>query len=561
VEQALDAIEVIDSQHRIVFVNPAWERLTGWAEAEAIGQTPNELLGSGHHSPEQLGAIQARLDSGEPWTGRLVSQARDGRQLIQEVHVAPLAGGDGAVEHFVAIRRDISDRLRVEEELAHNATHDPLTGLANRVLFVDRVQHVIDRGQRAPAPLFALMFVDLDRFKLVNDSLGHSAGDELLRELARRLQGCVRPADTVARLGGDEFAILLEDLARVGDVYRLARRVLAVFEQPFAVQGHELYSAGSIGIAMSSTGYREAAGLLRDADVAMYRAKAQGGGRFEVFDRAMRYKARARLMTESALPPALQRQEFVLHYQPVFGADGQTPSGVEALVRWQRPGVGLVGPEFFIGVAEETGLIIPLGHAILEEACRQMADWGRQVPGLVGGQVAVNLSARQFVQPDLVEQIQATLERTGLAPGQLRLEVTESVVMQDSERAQRALQRLSDLGIHLSIDDFGTGFSSLGRLHQFPLHTLKIDRSFISGLDGPGTAKESEAIVKTVMTLADSLGLDVVAEGIETSEQLKRLQVLGGPQIQGYLLGRPMPPEALVEHLQKMADERAQAAS
>jgi diguanylate cyclase (GGDEF)-like protein/PAS domain S-box-containing protein len=445
--------------------------------------------------------------------------------------------------------QDITDRKRAEERLLHEAFHDVLTGLPNRALFMDHLKLSVERGKRREDRLFAVLFLDLDRFKIINDSLGHMVGDQLLVGIARRLEICLRPGDTVARLGGDEFTILLEDLANVPEVIDVAERLQKALALPFNLNGHEVFTTVSIGIALSSTGYDRPEEVLRDADTAMYRAKVLGKARHEVFDKTMHAYAMNLLQMESDLRRAIERKEFILHYQPIVALETGTIIGFEALIRWQHPERGFVSPDEFISIAEETGLIIPIGQWVLEQACRQIRIWQEQFPQYPPLQISVNLSSKQFINSKLIEQIHQVMQETRVDPCSLKLEMTESMVMENFDMAIEMLQQLRQLGIELSIDDFGTGYSSLSYLHRFPISTLKIDRSFVSSMNDHN---ENAEIVRTILMLARSLKMNVVAEGVETEEQLAQLALLECEYGQGYYFSKPLDPEAasklLTEH-------------
>ena len=409
-----------------------------------------------------------------------------------------------------------------DTRLVRNAFSDALTRLANRALLLDRLGSALKRRIRHPDYLFAVLFLDLDRFKLVNDSLGHNIGDELLRAVARRLEKCLRPQDTVARLGGDEFTMFLEDIKDETDATRVAERVHKELRNPFQVDGHEVFTTSSIGIALSSTGYVQPEDLLRDADTAMYRAKALGRACYSMFDTTMHERAVALLQLDHDLRRALERKEFRLHYQPIVRLETAEPIGFEALLRWEHPGRGLVSPAEFIPLAEETRLIVPIGHWVLEEACRQARAWEAQFGSDLP--VSVNLSGRQFSQPDLVGQITQILQQFSLEGRSLKLEITESLIMENIESVITMLRQLKALGIQSSMDDFGTGYSSLSYLHRLPIDVLKIDRSFVSGTH---SGVEKPEVVRTVLTLAFDLGIDTIAEGVETAEQMAQLRALG----------------------------------
>jgi diguanylate cyclase (GGDEF)-like protein len=433
--------------------------------------------------------------------------------------------------------QDITDRKRAEERLLHEAFHDMLTGLPNRALFMDHLKLSVERGKRREDRLFAVLFLDLDRFKVINDSLGHMVGDQLLVGSARRLEICLRPGDTVARLGGDEFTVLLEDLMNVTEAIDVADRLQKALALPFNLNGHEVFATVSIGIALSSTGYDRPEEVLRDADTAMYRAKMLGKARHEVFDKTMHARAMNLLQMETDLRRAIERNEFILHYQPIVALETGAISGFEALIRWQHPERGFVSPEEFIPIAEETGLIIPVGQWVLRQACRQIHEWQVQFPQYPPLQVSVNLSSKQFITSNLSEQVRQILKETGVEPHSLKLEITESMVMENFETAIEMLNQLRTLGIELSIDDFGTGYSSLSYLHRFPISTLKIDRSFVSRMSDNN---ENAEIVRTIVMLARSLKMDVVAEGVETQDQLAQLAMLECEYGQGYYFAKPL---------------------
>lgn len=445
----------------------------------------------------------------------------------------------------------VIERKRAEDQLVHDASHDPLTGLPNRALFRDRLNQAFSRNKRAGNASFAVLFIDLDRFKLVNDSLGHRAGDTLIIQVAARLRAALRCEDpvarampksaglenTLARLGGDEFTVLLTDILDPIDAIRIADRIQETLRLPFTIENQQIHITASIGISTSATDYDLADEVLRDADLAMYRAKSLGKARSELYDETMHLSATTRLRIENDLRHALQNNEFVLHYQPIVSLGDQTMTGFEALVRWQRPGHGLVYPNDFINIAEETGLIVALGTWVLREACRTAKQWQQEFPQDQPLTISVNLSARQFAEPDLVEQVRHVLEDVDIDPGTVRLEVTESVTMGNAERAIRVLSQLKELGIRLSLDDFGTGYSSLSYLQRFPLDVLKIDRSFVSAMC---RSSESLQIIKTIVSLARNLGMLVVAEGAETEAEVVQLRALGCDFSQGYFFSKPI---------------------
>ena len=460
----------------------------------------------------------------------------------------------GTAVRMAGSQSDITQQKRVEEQLLHDTLHDGLTGLPNRALLMNRLEHVILASKRKGRPPFAVLFLDLDRFKVINDSLGHHVGDGLLIGIARRVQDCLRPADTMARLGGDEFAILLPEIIAPDDASTVADRVQAVLEAPFEVDGHEIFASTSIGIATGDEDARGAMEFLRDADTAMYHAKAGGRSQHVVFNGEMHAAATRRHQMENDLRNAISRRQLELHYQPVLRVPNRELVGFEALVRWNHPVMGRVSPMDFIPIAEETGLILPIGEWVLNEACRQLRRWRRSAPHLANLTMAVNLSGKQLQQPGLAELVKRSLLHARLMPEALILEITESVIMEQVGTVTETLHALGELGIELHIDDFGTGYSSLAYLTRFPVHALKIDRSFVMRLcENQDSTQHNARVARAITTLAHDLGMKVVAEGVERDAQLKRLQLMGVDHAQGYLFAKPMP--ALdVERLLERAD-------
>lgn len=462
------------------------------------------------------------------------AEAERQRAEQAELHVAELS-------RHIAEQERISRTLEeTKEHFRHAAFHDALTDLPNRALLTEHIKLAIERPRNGSESMFAVLFLDLDRFKNVNDSLGHIAGDQLLIATARSLEMCMRPTDTVARLSGDEFGILLDGLENQAHAIAVAERIQQALARPFNLLGHEVYITASIGITLNNGNYTDAENVLRDADTAMYRAKESGKARFELFDSTMHSHAVALLKLENDLRRAIERNEFEVYYQPIVLLETNELYGFEALVRWNHPERGLVSPDTFIPVAEETGLIVDIGQQVLYRSCRQMREWQLSSPGKPLT-ISVNLSAKQFAQPDLIGQVKKTLGETGLEAKYLKLEITESVVMKNAEIATEMLMQLCALGVNLSIDDFGTGYSSLSYLHRFPVTTLKIDRSFIGRM---GQGGENSEIVRTINTLAQNLGMEVVAEGVETVDQLIQLKLMKCTLGQGYLFSRPLDAEA-----------------
>ncbi|WP_392530873.1 EAL domain-containing protein [Nostoc sp. C117] len=433
---------------------------------------------------------------------------------------------------------EITERKRIELQLLHLAFHDALTGLPNRAAFINRLRHAIDYSKRHSDYLFAVLFLDLDRFKAINDSLGHLKGDQFLLAVASKLEVCVRSIDTAARLGGDEFTILIEGIQDVSDAIKVAERIQSELTLPFDLDGQEIFTTASIGIALSSTvAYEHPEDMLRDADTAMYRAKILGRARYELFNSDMYADALAKLQLEMDLRRAIERHEFRIYYQPIVSLTSGSILGFEALLRWQHPDRGLLNPVDFISLAEETGLIFAIGNWALYEACRQMQAWRKSHRSNLLEKISVNLSLKQFSQPDLIEQIEKILDSTGLNANNLVLEITESVIVENGDRATATLLQLQKMGIELSIDDFGTGYSSLSRLYNFPISVLKIDRSFVSSM--VGSSKNLE-IIEIIVALAHKLGVDVLAEGVETKEQLAILRKLNCEYAQGHFFSVPL---------------------
>ncbi|HYE75585.1 MAG TPA: EAL domain-containing protein [Blastocatellia bacterium] len=521
-----------------VYYSPRWKSLLGCAEND-IGDSPDEWFDRAH--PEDIELLRVEIEANLiGWTAQLQNEHRiqhsDGTYRWVLVRAMIAFDANSERERMIGLFTDITERKEAEQYMLEHAFHDPLTKLPNRALFIDRLERSLSRLRRCPDYLFAVLFIDLDRFKVINDSLGHQIGDELLVGIARRLENCLRPGDMVARLGGDEFAVILDQLHQESDAAATAERLQEKLSAPFIIQDREIFASASIGIALSQIPYERAEDFLRGADTAMDRAKTRGRGSFEVFDTEMHTRVAAQLQLETDLRRAITRKEFRLCYQPIINLNSRQVVGFEVLLRWPHPEQGLIPPTRFIPIAEETGLILPISQWVLREACQQMRQWQIQIPSQQSLTISVNLSGKQFSQPDLIDYIKQVLAETGLDASCLKLEITETALIDNPEAAIVMLSQLKDLGIHISLDDFGTGYSSLSYLHRFPIDTIKVDRSFISRINRP---KDSE-IVRTIVALAENLGLDVVAEGVETDEQADQLVEMHCKYGQGYLFSKPV---------------------
>ena len=445
---------------------------------------------------------------------------------------------------------DITERKLVEEKLAHDALHDSLTGLPNRKRLMSRITRSLERLRKSPDHPFAVYFIDLDRFKIINDTLGHQAGDDLLLKITEKLELVVRPSDMVARLGGDEFVIVIEEVSNEEQLVSIAERILKGLSEPMMIAGQKVYTGASIGIVSGAPEYERADDLLRDADLAMYRAKAKGKSRYEIFDAKIHSGTLTLLQLEIDLRRAIENREFVLNYQPVFALNSEEIVGFEALIRWHHPIRGVVPPNDFIPIAEETGLILPIGRWVLREGCQQLSRWQEQFPETASFIMNINLSARELDQKDLISQVKKVLKETKLSPKCLKLEITESVIMKNAEQAIKTVKELREMGVRVSIDDFGTGYSSLSYLHRLPIDTLKVDRSFINRIGG---GDEHSEIIQTIIKLASNLGMDVIAEGVESEEQLNFLKNMNCEFGQGYYYSKPLDSSAASELVEKFS--------
>ena len=545
IESSVSAICITDnlaSDKPIVYVNPAFERITGYSSQEVLGRNPRLLQGTDLAQPELI-AVRAALHDQRPCHVVLRNYRKDGSMYWNELNIAPVRNDAGMVTHYIGVHTDISDAKTHQDELARQANHDSLTGLPNRNLLWDRIDRACARTQRY-GDFAAVAFLDLDNFKVVNDSLGHSLGDHLLRAVAQRLQSSLRAMDTVARLGGDEFVLVLSDQKGEPSVSGELQRIVESFSQPFAVDGRDVFITASVGVALYPQDAKDPETLMKSAELAMYRAKESGRNGYQLYTAEMQTRVTERLALEGKLRRALERGEFSLHYQPQVDLRSKRIFGVEALIRWNQPDLGMVSPAKFIPLAEETGLIVPIGAWVVRTACRQCKAW--QDAGLPPVTVAVNISARQFREKNLLQVVAQILTETGLNPRQLELEVTESVIMHDAQQIIASLQAFRDMGVKLSVDDFGTGYSSLSYLKRFPVDRLKIDQSFVHDL---GSDADDAAIAQAVITLGHTMGLRVIAEGVETPEQLAFLRRHECDEMQGYLFGKPMPADEFAKLL------------
>ncbi|MEJ2508523.1 MAG: EAL domain-containing protein [Gammaproteobacteria bacterium] len=542
VEQTADSVTITNREGVIEYVNPAFEAVTGYSSAEAVGSTP-AIVKSGRHDPQFYHKLWETILTGEVYNEVFVNQRKDGSFYYEAKTITPIKDEHGRITHFVSTGKDITEQMQTQEKLQYLAHHDALTGLPNRMLFLDRVEQALARAHWHER-LVALMFLDLDRFKTINDSLGHDFGDRLLALIGERLHQSVRDGDTVARFGGDEFVVLLDDIASETDIAQLAERVLELLAPPFNIDGRELYMTASIGISFYPNDGADSKTLMRHADIAMYRAKDLGRNTFKFFSDEMSARAFEYLTLENSLRHALEREEFELYYQTQVDVTSRRIVGVEALLRWRHPERGLVQPSDFVPLLEETGMIVPVGEWVLRTACRQLAQWQRQ--GATGLRMGVNLSARQFNEPRLGRNIERIVAECGVDARYLELEMTESVFMRHAPATTQTLGALHDLGVRLAIDDFGTGYSSLNYLKRFSIDTLKIDRSFVGDII---TDADDAALTAAIIAMARSLSLEVVAEGVESEAQAAFLHAHGCHCMQGFYFGEAAPAAETAERL------------
>ncbi|MBU0594955.1 MAG: EAL domain-containing protein [Gammaproteobacteria bacterium] len=533
-DSSQEAMVITDPRGKILDVNPAFSEITGYRREEVIGGNPR-LWKSQHHDADFYQSLWAALGADGYWRGEIWNRRKDGDAFPSWQTISAVHDDQGHTTHYVSVFSDISSLVQTREQLAYQAYHDPLTGLPNRLLFNDRLTHALTRAERDGGQV-AVLFLDLDRFKHVNDSLGHPAGDALLRAVAQRLSQSGRKEDTVSRIGGDEFIMLMEELRDPQDAAHLADKLLRVLAEPHVIQGHDLYVSSSIGISLYPRDGGSAEVLVRNADTAMYQAKSAGRKTYSFYTQDLTVKATERLQIESDLRRALEQRELTVYYQPQVDLEKGRFIGAEALVRWNHPVLGFLPPDRFIPVAEDTGLIIELGEQVLREACLQARRWLEA--GIELETVGVNVAGPQLQRSDFVSTVRRVLAETGLPAKHLDLEVTETFIMEHADVTFDQLHELRALGVTLSIDDFGTGYSSLAYLKRLPIDRLKLDRAFIKDLPDD---EEDAAITRAVVALSGSLGLRLVVEGVETAEQMAFLKNMGCREIQGYYFGRPVP--------------------
>jgi diguanylate cyclase (GGDEF)-like protein/PAS domain S-box-containing protein len=547
-ENIQEAVIATDEHFTLTAWNKGAEQMFGWRADEVLGRKVHEVVRSAFS--EEL-ALRELSESGQQHTDA-VTYHKDGTPIYAEALTIALRGEQGEIGGYLSIMRDLTERKeserlrRSEVHLRYQAFHDLLTGLANRQLFLEHLEQALRRTARTRGRKVAVLFIDLDNFKVINDSLGHEVGDVLLTAVSERLQGCLRLENTLARFGGDEFTVLLEEVANPNEAVGVAERILETFRSPFVLDGREVVVTASIGIALGTASTKNSEELLRDADTAMYRAKAQGTPKYEFFDRRMYERTLARLNVENDLWRALQNDEFVVHCQPIVNLGTGEAWGVEALVRWQHPEKGLLHPSQFVPVAEENGLIVPIGELAMEDACKLAKELQRSRPRPRPLFTVVNYSARQLEHPGSTHSVEELLRRTGLQAGLLQLDITETSYISAAASHESNLDNLKGLGVGISIDDFGMGYSSLSYLKRLPADTLKVDKSFVAGL---GEDVQDTAIVQMVIDLAHAFGMEAVAEGVESKKQAEQLKEMGCDMAQGYYFARPLPPEALSEFL------------
>ncbi|MBZ5680840.1 MAG: EAL domain-containing protein [Acidobacteriia bacterium] len=563
-ENAADMIALVDVKGRRLYNSPAYKRVLGYSPEELGETSAFEQI----HPDDRFKVLEAAREARTTGVGGKLEyriRHKDGTWRVLESAASTIKNPQGEVEKLVIVNRDVTERKQAQEQLEHNSFHDTLTGLPNRRLFLDRLQRLFVRAQRNPAMEYAVLFVDVDNFKIFNDMMGYAAGDQVLVEIGRRLMDCLRHDDTISRpkgktsfvdavlsrLGGDEFTILLDGIEDPSDALRAARRIQTSLVEPFPVAERELRISTSVGIALNTPAHRKAEDVLQDADVAMRRAKALGGSRCEVFDEAMHTRAVNRLRLETELREAIEKKQFRVYYLPMVELASKRITGFEALLRWQHPEQGLISPTKFLEAAEDTGLLVSIGQWLLLEACRQVSAWTNRLHTAKDLRAAVNLSAKQFAHPSLVDDVRTAMQEAGLEPGRLSLEMNEGVAMADPRRTAHVLSQLRSIGVSVILDDFGAAYSSLRQLRDFPIEAVKIDRTLTSEMLAD---RGSGDIVETIILLVHKLNLQVIAEGIESATQLDRLRNLGCELGQGYLFSQPLAAEAAEQMLRQQRE-------
>ncbi|UZP66840.1 EAL domain-containing protein [Desulfovibrio mangrovi] len=543
-EGALEGITITDASGSIVAVNEAFTHITGYTAEEAVGQNPR-ILKSDRHPAAFYEDMWRQLTTSGTWEGEIWNRRKGGEAYPEWLAISAIRDGQGSIRHYVAVFHDISEMKEKERQIHFQAYHDALTGLPNRALLKDRISMSISHADRFGS-MVAILFIDLDNFKNINDSLGHAVGDDFLKLVGKELRGLLRAQDTISRLGGDEFVIMLEDVTDEAAVVHLAERIAKHFEQSLTVAGYDLFVTMSIGVALYPHDGSDPDGLIQSADLAMYQAKEQGKNRIRLYTPYLNERVQRRLQLESDIRKGLQEGAFLVHYQPKVDIRSGSYTGMEALLRWEHPEGLLLSPGDFLGVAEETGLVVQMGELVMEEACKMTQRLVKA--GIAPLRCSVNLSPQQFQQPNLLRRIDEILRDTGLDPRLLELEITETTLIKDIPQTSNKLRQLAEKGISISVDDFGSGYSSLYYLKYFPINTLKIDRSFITGL--PDESNDA-AIVATIIAMAEHMNLRVIAEGVENEAQLAFLLLQGCDEIQGYLFGKPMPEDEFIKHITK----------
>jgi len=540
VEQTADSVLITNPGGEITYVNPAFESITGYSKKEVLGQSPS-VLKSGRHGADFYNRLWSAINSGKVFSDVFINCKKDGSLYYEEKTITPLRDESGNIIQFVSTGKDVTERMQVQEHFHYLANHDALTELPNRMLLMERLEQAISRGHWHNRKL-GLLFLDADRFKVINDTLGHDSGDMVLKEISERLVHSIRPGDTVARLGGDEFVVLLSDIADIDDTSIVATKILDSLSRPYTLDGHELYITASIGISCYPDDGDNAISLLKNADAAMYKAKDSGRNNFQYFSSDMTMKAFERLQLECSLRGAIERNEFILYYQPQVETQSGNVVAVEALIRWEHPDKGIVSPLDFIPILEETGLIEEVGDWVFEEACQQFKKW--QASGDFLDRISINLSPRQFRSKTLFDKLKGIMSKHNIDGNNLEVEITESALMESAEETIEILTALRSLGVRIAMDDFGTGYSSLSYLKRFPIDTLKIDRSFIADVPHEN---DGVSIVSAILSMANALGLEVIAEGVEIQEQLDFLKEKNCQFIQGYFYSKPVEPGKIVE--------------